>query len=61
MSMKPGMNNTLTNNISQHPGVDPSGGIRGAESSVSNTGLGVVMPPVAPLKWQVKMSCSHKD
>ena len=39
MSMETGMDNTLTNNISQHPGVDPSGGIRGAEPSVNNTGL----------------------
>ena len=28
------MDNTLTNNISQHLGVDPSGGIRGAEPHV---------------------------
>ena len=34
-----GIDNTVTNNISQYPGVDPSGGIRGAEPSVSNTGL----------------------
>ena len=33
------MNNTLTNNISQHPGIDPSGGIRRAEPNVSNKGL----------------------
>ena len=39
MAMEPGMDNTLTNNISQHPGVDPSDGIRGAEPSVSDTGL----------------------
>ena len=33
------MDNTLTNNISQHPGVDPNGGTGGAEPSVSNTEL----------------------
>ena len=33
------MDNTLTSNICQHPRVNPSGGIRGAEPSVSNTGL----------------------
>ena len=39
MSIETGMDNTLTNNISQHPGADPSSGIRGAEPSVSNAGL----------------------
>ena len=39
MSMETIMDNTLTKNISQHLGVDPSGGISGAETSVSNTGL----------------------
>ena len=35
------MDNTLTSNISQHPRVDPNGGIGVAEPSVSNTGLAV--------------------
>ena len=39
MSIETGIDNTLTNNISQNPGVDPSGGIEEAEPSVSNTGL----------------------
>ena len=39
MSMEPGMDDTLTNNISLHPGVDSSGEIRGEETSVSGTGL----------------------
>ena len=33
------MDNTLPNNINQHPGVDPSDGIRGAGPNMSNTGL----------------------
>ena len=33
------MDNTLTSDINQHPGVNPSGIIRGTEPSVSNTGL----------------------
>ena len=39
MSMETEMDNTLTNNNSQHPRVDPGGGIGVAEPSVSNTGL----------------------
>ena len=39
MSVETEMDNTLTHNISQHPRVDPSGGIRVAEPSVNNTRL----------------------
>ena len=39
MPMETGIDNTLTNNISHHPRVDPSGGIRGTEPSVTNAGL----------------------
>ena len=39
MPKEPGIDNTLTNNISQHPEVDPSGRIRQAKPHVSNTGL----------------------
>ena len=37
--METEIDNTLTNNISQHPRIDPSGGIGVAEPSVSNMGL----------------------
>ena len=39
MFMETETDSTLTNNISQHCRVDPSGGIGVAEPSVSNTGL----------------------
>ena len=39
MPMETESDNTLTNNISQDPRVDPSDGIGVAEPSVSNTGL----------------------
>ena len=34
-----GMDSTLTNNISQHPGVNQSGRIRSEEPSVGITGI----------------------
>ena len=60
MSMGNEIDNTLTNNISQHSRVDPHGRIGVAEPSITH-GWWVGVPSVASLKWQVKMSCSQEN